>query len=95
MIITMGKRKFECVPIKGAAEKSKKEKLDEIFQILRVEQKAKMGPACMPGLPKLPRCISDERYLKMLKEKEDKKKKEEEEKEKRKKEHQEKSEKRG
>ena len=36
MIITVGKRKFECMPIEGAsdaAEKSKKEKLDEIFQI--------------------------------------------------------------
>ena len=50
MIITVGKRKFECVPIEGAsdaAEKSKKEKLDEIFQIPRAELKAKMGPACM------------------------------------------------
>ena len=37
MIITVGKRKFECVPIEGAsdgAEKSKKEKLDEIFKYL-------------------------------------------------------------
>ena len=78
MIITVGKRKFECMPIEGAsdaAEKSKKEKLDEIFQIPRAEQKAKMGPAHMQGLPKLPCCISDERYIKMLKEKEDKKKK--------------------
>ena len=77
MIITVGKRKFECVPIEGAsdtAEKSKKEKLDEIFQIPRAEQKAKTGPACMQGLPKLPRCISDEHYIKMLKDKEDKKK---------------------
>ena len=46
----------------------------------------------MQGLPKLPRCISDEHYIKMLKDKEDKKKKEEEEKEKRKKEHEEKAE---
>ena len=64
MIITVGKRKFECVPIKGAsdaAEKSKKEKLDEIFQIPQAEQKAKTGPACMQGLLKLPHCISDER----------------------------------
>ena len=78
MIITVGKRKFECVPIKDAsdaAEKSKKEKLGEKFQIPRAEQKAKMGPACMQGLPKLPCCISDECYMKMLKEKEDKKKK--------------------
>ena len=29
----------------------------------------------MQGLPKLPRCISDEHYIKMLKEKEDKRKK--------------------
>ena len=75
MIITVGKRKFECVPIEGAsdaAEKSKKEKLDEIFQIPQAEQKAKTGPARMQGLPKLPHCISDERYIKMLKEKEDK-----------------------
>ena len=94
MIITVGKRKFECMPIEGAsdaAEKSKKEKLDEIFQIPRAEQKAKMGPARMQGLPKLPCCISDERYIKMLKEKEDKKK-EEEETEKRKKECEEKAE---
>ena len=79
MIITVGKRKFECMPIEDAsdaAEKSKKEKLDEIFQIPRAEQKAKTGPVCMQGLPKLPRCISDERYIKMLKDKEDKKKKE-------------------
>ena len=57
MIITVGKRKFECVPIEGAsdaAEKSKKEKLDEIFQIPQAEQKAKTGPARMQGLPKLP-----------------------------------------
>ena len=57
MIITVGKRKFECVPIKGASdatEKSKKEKLNEIFQIPWAEQKAKTGPACMQGLPKLP-----------------------------------------
>ena len=96
MITTVGKRKFECVPIESAtdaAEKSKKEKLDEIFQIPWAEQKAKMGPACMQGLPKLPCCISDECYIKMLKEKEDKKKKEEEEKEKRKKECEEKAEK--
>ena len=56
MIITVGKRKFECVPIEGAsdaAEKSKKEKLDEIFQIPWAEQKAKTGPACMQGLPKV------------------------------------------
>ena len=89
MIITVGKRKFKCMPIEGAsdaAEKSKKEKLDEIFQIPWAEQKEKMGPACLQGLPKLPHCISDECYIKMLKEKEDKKKKEEEEKEKRKKE---------
>ena len=95
MIITVGKRKFECVPIEGAsdaAEKSKKGKLDEIFQIPRAEQKAKMGPARMQGLTKLRHCISDERYIKMLKENEDKKKKEEEEKEKRKMEHEEKAE---
>ena len=95
MIITVGKRKFARVPIEGAsdaAEKSKKEKLDEIFQIPQAEQKAKTGPACMQGLPKLPHCISDECYIKILKEKEDKKKKEEEEKEKRKKEHEEKAE---
>ena len=94
MIITVSKRKFECVPIKGASdatEKSKKEKLDEIFQIPQAEQKAKMGPGCMQGLPKLPHCISDNCYIKMLKGKEDKKKKEEE-KEKRKKEHEEKAE---
>ena len=94
MIITVGKRKFECMPIEGAsdaAEKSKKEKPDEIFQIPWAEQKAKIGPAHMQGLPKLPCCISDERYIKMLKEKEDKKK-EEEEKEKRKKEREEKAE---
>ena len=94
MIITVGKRKFECMPIEGAsdaAETSKKEKLDEIFQIPWAEQKAKRGPACMQGLPKLPRCISDEHYIKMLKDKEDKKK-EEEEKEKRKKEREEKAE---
>ena len=72
-------------------EKSKKEKLDEIFQITWAEQKAKMGPACMQGLPKLPCCISDDHYIKMLKDKEDKKKKEEEEKERRKKEHEEKA----
>ena len=90
MIITVGKRKFECVPIEGASdviEKSKKEKLDEIFQIPLAEQKAKT--ACMQGLPKLPHCISDDCYIKMLKEKEDNKKKEKEEKEKRKKEHEE------
>ena len=95
MIITVGKRKFECVPIEGAsdaAEKSKKQKLDEIFQIPHTEQKAKTGPVRMQGLPKLPRCILDERYIKMLKDKEDKKKKEEEEKEKRKKEREEKAE---
>ena len=95
MIITVGKRKFECMPIEGAsdaAEKSKKEKLDEIFQIPWAEQKAKMGPTRMQGLPKLPHCTSDERYIKMLKEKEDKKKTEEEEKEKRKKECEEKAE---
>ena len=95
MIITVGKRKFECMPIKGAsnaAEKSKKEKLDEIFQIPWAEQKAKTGPACMQELPKLPCCISDELNIKMLKEKKDKKKKEEEEKEKRKKERKEKAE---
>ena len=90
MIITVSKRKFECVPIEsasGATEKSKKEKLNEIFQIPQAEQKAKMGPACMQGLPKLPCCVSDDCYIKMLKDKEDKKKKkkEEEEKEKRKK----------
>ena len=49
-----------------------------------------MGPACMQGLPKLPHSISDDHYIKMLKDKEDKKKKEEEEKEKRNKEHEEK-----
>ena len=43
-----------------------------------------MGPACMQGLPKLPCCILDNSYFKILKDKEDKKK-EEEEKEKRKK----------
>ena len=93
MIITVGKRKFECVPIEGesdGAEKSKKQKLDEIFQIPWAEQKAKTGPAHMQGLPKLPCCISDECYIKMLKDKEDKKKEEEE---KRKKEHEEKAEK--
>ena len=87
MIITVGKRKFECVPIKGASdatEKLKKEKHDEIFQIPWAEQKAKTELACMQGLPKLLHCMSDDRYIKMLKEKEDKKKKEEEEKEKRK-----------
>ena len=92
MIITVRKRKFECMPIEGAsdpAEKSKKEKLDEIFQIPQAEQRAKTGPVCMQGLPKLPCCISDECYIKMLKED---KKKEEEEKEKRKKEHEEKAE---
>ena len=91
MIITVGKRKFECMPIKGAsdaAEKSKKEKLDEIFQIPWAEQKAKTGPAHMQGLPKLPCCISDERYIKMLKEKENKRRR----KKKRKKEHEEKAE---
>ena len=80
MIITVGKRKFECVPIKGASdakEKLKKEKLYEIFQIPQAEQKAKMGPACMQGLRKLPSCISDDCYIKMLREKEDKKKEEE------------------
>ena len=95
MIITVGKRKFEGVPIEGAsdaAEKSKKQKLDEIFLIPHAEQKPKTGPACMQGLPKLPHCISDERYIKMLKDKEDKKKKEKEEKEKRKKEREEKAE---
>ena len=75
MIITVGKRKFECVPIEGASDAAEKEKLNEIFQIPRAEQKAKMGPAHMQGLPKLPRCISDEHYIKMLKEKEDKRKK--------------------
>ena len=58
---------------------------------LRQNKKAKTGPAHMQRLPKLPRCISDNHYIKMLKEKEDKKKKEEE-KEKRKKEHEEKAE---
>ena len=89
MIITVSKRKFECMPIESASnttEKSKKEKLDEIFQIPQAEQKAKMGPACTQGLPKLPHCILDDCYIKMLKDKEDKKKKEEEEKERRKKE---------
>ena len=78
MIITVSKRKFECVPIESASdttEKSKKEKLDEIFQIPQVEQKAKMGPACMQGLPKLLHYVSDDRYIKILKDKEDKKKK--------------------
>ena len=93
MTITVSKRKFESVPIESvsdATEKSKKEKLDEIFQIPWAEQKAKMGPAHMQGLPKLPHCISDDHYIKILKDKEDKKKKEEKEKEKRKKEHEEK-----
>ena len=57
-----------------ATEKSKEEKLDKIFQIPQAEQKARMGPACMQGLPKLPCCISDDCYIKMLKDKEDKKK---------------------
>ena len=95
MIITVGKRKFECVPIKSASdatEKSKKEKLDNIFCIPQAEQKAKMGQACTQGLPKLPHYISDDHYIKMLKDKEDKKK-EEEEQEKRKKECEEKEEK--
>ena len=34
-----------------------------------------MGPACTQGLPKLPRCILDNPYIKMLKDKEDKKNK--------------------
>ena len=70
------------MPIKSASdatEKSKKEKLDEIFQIPQAEQKAKMGPAHMQGLPKLPCCISDNRYIKMLKEEEDKRREEKEE----------------
>ena len=95
MIITVGKKKFECVPIESASdttEKSKKEKLNKIFQITQLEQKAKMGPAHMQGLPKLPHCILDYHYIKMLKDKEDKKKKEEA-KEKRKKELEEKAEK--
>ena len=94
MIIAVSKRKFECVPIESASdttEKLKKEKLDKIFQIPQVEQKAKMGLACTKGLPKLLHCISDNHYIKMLKDKEDKKKKEEEEKEKRKKECEEKA----
>ena len=42
MIITVGKRKFECVPMESASdatEKSKKEKLNEIFQIPQAEGK--------------------------------------------------------
>ena len=77
MIITVGKRKFECVPIKSASdttEKLKKEKLDKIFRIPQAEQKAKVGPACTQGLLKLPHCILDDRYIKMLKDKEDMKK---------------------
>ena len=73
MIITVGKRKFECVPIESASDatqKSKKEKLDKIFQIPQAEHKAKMGPACTKGLSKLPHCISDNHYIKMLKDKE-------------------------
>ena len=68
MIITVGKRKFECVPIESISdttEKSKKEKLDEILQIPQAEQKTKEGPACMQGLQKLPCCILDNHYIKM------------------------------
>ena len=61
-------------------QRSQRRKNDKIFRIPQAEQKAKMGPACMQGLPKLPHCISDEPYIKMLKDKEDKKKKEEEKK---------------
>ena len=60
MITTVGERKFEFVPIESASdtpEKSKKEKLNEIFRIPQAEQKAKIGPACMQGLPKLPHCV--------------------------------------
>ena len=81
MIITIGNRKFKCVPIESASdatEKLKKEKLNEIFQIPQAEQKAKMGPTCMQGLPKLPHCISDECYIKMLKDKEEKEKRKKE-----------------
>ena len=70
MIITVGKRKFACMSIKSVSdttEKSKKEKLDEIYQIPQAEQKANMGPACTQGLPKLPHCITDDHYIKMLK----------------------------
>ena len=35
-----------------------------------------MGPAHTQGLPKLPCCISDDHYIKMLRDKEDKKKEE-------------------
>ena len=77
MIITVSKRKFECMPIESASnatEKSKKEKLNEIFRIPQAEQKAKMGPAHTQGLQKLPCCILDDHYIKMLKDKEDRKK---------------------
>ena len=54
MTITVGKRKFECVPIKNMnkeTEKSKEAKLDAIFAILQAQQKkAKMGPAQTQGL---------------------------------------------
>ena len=94
MIITIGNKKFECVPIDSVneeMEKSKEAKLDKIFGVLQVQQKAKRGPVQTQGLPKLLQGISDERYIKMLKEKEGKKKKEVEKK-KRKKEHEEKAE---
>ena len=71
--------------VSDATEKSKKENLNEILWIPQAEQKAKIGPAGTQGLLKLPCCISDDCYIKILKDKEDKKKKEEE-KEKRKKE---------
>ena len=70
MIITVGKRKFECLPIESvsdATEKLKKEILDKTVRIPQAEQKAKMGPAGMQGLPKLLHCILDNCYIKMLK----------------------------
>ena len=78
MIITVRKRIFKCMPIESTSdpkEKSKKENLDKIFQIPQAEQKAKMEPAHTQGLPKLPRCISDDHSIQMLKDKGDKKKK--------------------
>ena len=57
VIITIGKRKFERVPIESASdatERSKKEKLNKIFRIPEAEQKAKMGLAHTQGQPKLP-----------------------------------------
>ena len=42
----------------------------------QVEQMAKMGPACMQGQSKFPHYISDDHYIKMLKDKEDKKEEE-------------------